>query len=335
MILPTIAQNRVGNCLRLSERLPERPVQVVRVARSGPLFHASPLTGDAEVLALELARPSPRRDPFCWLRLAPGCPSEGVVELYRETAEQLDRELARRPRLPRAVFISPATEPLPPLPEMQAEVVRVVEVLARHGVEAWLLTRGLLRPKTLDGLAPHARRLALTVALTTLDRGWQRVLEPGAAPPGQRIRQIAALRQRGWRVHVAVEPLLPGLSDRRENLAALLEALAAAGVGDVTASYAFLRPGLAEGLAAALEAHGLDGTLPEAYARGPLLKAPGLALARYLPKARRQRGYAALMALAAEFDITVRVCAASNPDFGPVRMPAPAKDRERRPLGGG
>ena len=39
----------------------------------------------------------------------------------------------------------------------------------------------------------------------------------------------------------------------------------------------------------------------EAFAGGPILSSGTIAPARYLPKARRQRGYAALMALAAGF----------------------------------
>jgi DNA repair photolyase len=198
-----------------------------------------------------------------------------------------------------------------------------VEVLARHRVAAWLMTRGALLPETLG----HAATARVTVALTTLDRRLQRVLEPLAAAPRERVRQIAELRRRGVRVQVEVGPLLPGLTDTRDNLIALLEALAAVGVRHITASYAFLRPGIADNLAAALEANGLDGTLLEAYARGPLLEANGLSLARYLPKARRQRGYAALMALAADHGITVSVCGTTNPDFAPARAAATVSGR--------
>jgi hypothetical protein len=118
-----------------------------------------------------------------------------------------------------------------------------------------------------------------------------------------------------------VEPLLPGLTDTRDNLVPLLAALAGAGVRHVTGSYAFLRPGITENLVAALEANGLDATLPTAYERGPQLEGKKLLAARYLPKARRQRGYAALMALAAEHGITVSVSGTTNPDFAPPSAP--------------
>jgi hypothetical protein len=51
------------------------------------------------------------------------------------------------------------------------------------------------------------------------------------------------------------------------------------------------------------------------------LTAGPIAPARYLPKARRQRGYAALVALAAGHGIGVSVSGTTNPDF---RSPRPA-----------
>jgi hypothetical protein len=69
------------------------------------------------------------------------------------------------------------------------------------------------------------------------------------------------------------------------------------------------------------------------YAAGPVLRAPGLAAARYLPRARRQRGYATLMALGAAHGITVGVSRLTNPDFAaPPAAPAPGRARRLLPL---
>jgi DNA repair photolyase len=289
------------------------------IERHGPALHASPIGPAGDVLALNLARGCWHRCGFCAARAYANRPGEGILQVYSQTPQHLDEELASRRRLPRAVFISPAADPFPPSSEMQEETVRVVNILAKYGVEAWLMTRGFIRPFALRALASQVNTVKVMVALTTLDRGLQRVLEPGAAPPRLRLRQIGLLRRAGLRVQVALDPLLPGLTDTRANLDAILGEVAALGVKQISAGYMFLRHGIVQNLCDALRPHGWDELVLDAYAGGPMLSADGIAPARYLPKPRRQRGYAALMALASRHGLTVNVSALANPDFAPPR----------------
>ncbi len=318
---------------------PEPPAQapalprVVRVLRSGPALHPAAVSNDPEVLALNLARGCVHRCPFCSVRGSPYYGGGGEVFVYDGTESHLAAELDSRPRRPRAVFISPATDPFPPLAELQEETVRAVAVLAGRGVESWLMTRGQIRPAALAALAAHRLRVRVTVPLTTCDRKLQRLLEPWTASPRLRLRQIAALERLGVPVQVALEPLIPGVTDTRVNLAEVLAAVAACGVRRVSATYLFLREGIADNLFAALATRGLDGVVRDAFAGGPLLTAAGLGAARFLPRPRRQRGYGLLMSLASTYGITVSVCGLTNPDFGAPRPPvAPAKRRDRLPL---
>jgi DNA repair photolyase len=236
------------------------------------------------------------------------------VFLYADSAAQLASELEALPERPPAVHVSPGSDPFPPLGAFQAETGRVVEVLAERGVDAWLETRGYIRPSVLSRLAKQRERVKIVVGLTTLDRDIQRITEPMAAPPRLRLRQVRRLRELGLSVRVAVEPLIPGVTDTRARLAALLDALAAIGVRRLTAGYLSLRPGLEESFAAALAERGISSDVLAAYRDGPVHSA-GAGLARYLPKTRRQQGYAALMSLAAGYGITVGVSAGCNPDF--------------------
>jgi DNA repair photolyase len=251
------------------------------------------------------------------------------LTVYADTAERLAEELSSGVR-PRAVFVSPDTDPFPPLNEVQRVTAEVVRTLAGHGVEAWLMTRGLIRPAALEVLAAHRDRVKVTVAVTTLDRQLQRTLEPLTAAPHLRLRQITRLRQLGIVVQVALDPLIPGVTDTRANLSALLEGLAEVGVRQVTAGYLFLRQNIADNLTRDLAASGLGEAVLESFRDGPVLAAPGMAAAQYLPKTRRQRGYATLMALAAGHGIQVSVSALSNPDFAAPRRSAPAEERQPR-----
>ena len=85
----------------------------------------------------------------------------------------------------------------------------------------------------------------------------------------------------------------------------------------MTAGYLVLRPGVKEHLRAALEPAGWSELVPAPYADGPTLRDGANPPAQFLSKAKRQRGYAALMALATEFDITTRLSSLANPDFRP------------------
>lgn len=300
-----------------------------RMARQGALLHAGPMSGDGEVLSLNLTRGCAHRCAFCSARAYPTYPGDEVVYLFENSGERLAAELSARKKKPKAVYLSPSTDPFMPLAEVQAETARTVQVLAEHGVQSWLMTRGYIRRAVREILVRHRELVKVTIGLVTMDRALQRRLEPLAASPRLRLRQIARLRERDLRVQVELGPLVPGLTDTRANLEPLLRALAAAGVRNVTASYLFLRPGIQENLGHVLEGPARQALL-EAFAAGPMLQGGTIAAARYLPKPRRQRGYAALMALAAEVGITIHICGLTNPDFVAASRPAePEKPKQR------
>jgi DNA repair photolyase len=305
--------------------------KAVWVERQGSLLHPISIGEKGEVMSLNLLRGCVHRCSFCSVRAAPGYQDHRQPHLYLDTPERLEAELSLRRQKPRAVYISPSTDPFPPSIEVQSEMVRVVQVLARHGVQAWLMTRGFIRPATMDALSAFRSHVKVTVALTTLDRALQRILEPLTAPPRLRIRQIGQLRKCGISVQAALEPLIPGLTDTRENLISILDALSDLGIRQSSVSYLFLRTSIRENLLEALRRGKIPDTVTEAYSNGPVLTAPGLAGARYLPRQRRQHGYAALMALALARGISVAITALTNPDF-PAARTAPPHSAPRQRL---
>jgi DNA repair photolyase len=241
-----------------------------------------------------------------------------TLPLVADAALRLQEELRELPKRPRAVFISPWSDPFPPLNEVQRESTRLVEVLAHAGVESWLMTRGYIRPTAKSVLALHADRVKVTVALTTTNRVLQRLLEPLTASPSLRLRMVRDLRRAGVGCQVALEPLVPGVTDTRENLLPLLEALADAGINRLTVGYLYLRPSIEATLQEVLQPRGLDGLALDEFAQGRTL-GKGRAAVCYLSRSRRQHGYAAVMALAAGFGISVGINPLTNPDFTPAR----------------
>ena len=85
-----------------------------------------------------------------------------------------------------------------------------------------IITRGPLIVRDVDVLAEASRRadVSVTFSVPTLDDDVWRTTEPGTAPPRQRLRALRVLVDAGVRASVGMAPLLPGLSDRPEQLAA-------------------------------------------------------------------------------------------------------------------
>ncbi|MGL4550466.1 MAG: radical SAM protein [Gemmataceae bacterium] len=289
--------------------------RLTRVARNGPVLHETGLAPAADVLGLNLTRGCGHRCAFCSVRASPNYPADEVV-LFTNTVELLCDELTRAQ--PRAVYLCPGADPFPPYALVQEAAADVVEALAAHGVESWLMTRGEVMPSVLERLRPFAATTRFTVALPTLHPATAALLEADAAPPEVRLELIGRLKEMGFAVQMALDPLVPQVSDTPEALNPLLDALAGRGVTALTASYLFLRQNIAEQMRAALPGDVCSAVLT-AYEGGPVLTSAGLAGARYLPRSRRQRGYATLMALASRRGMSVTVSSLTNPDFTPTR----------------
>src|SRR5262245_10584894 len=87
------------------------------IHRAGPVLHPTPIAGNAEVLGLHVPRGCVDRCVFCSARAYPNGPGDTLVEVDPDLTFRLEQELARR--RPHAVFISPSTDPFPPINEVQ------------------------------------------------------------------------------------------------------------------------------------------------------------------------------------------------------------------------
>ena len=88
--------------------------------------------------------------------------------------------------------------------------------------------------------------MSVTFSVPTLDRDVWRSTEPGTAPPRQRLRALSQLVEAGIEANVGMAPILPGLSDRPDQLAAVVKAARAAGATGIWANLLYLAPGTKE-----------------------------------------------------------------------------------------
>jgi DNA repair photolyase len=124
----------------------------------------------------------------------------------------------------------------------------IIQVLARHANPFSILTKSTLVLRDLDLLASAAQVTEVRVNLSvgTLDREVWRLTEPGTPPPDKRLDAVRRLNEAGVTCGVLVAPVLPGLSDRDEQLAEVGAACAQAGAASVSVIALHLRKGVRE-----------------------------------------------------------------------------------------
>ncbi|MGH7730128.1 MAG: radical SAM protein [Candidatus Eiseniibacteriota bacterium] len=170
------------------------------------------------------------------------------VRVKVNVAQVLAAELSRPSWAREEVVVGAATDPYQPAEGRYRLTRECIRLLAHHRTPFSIITRGPLVVRDRDVLAQASRRVSVAVNLSipTLDDRVWRTTEPGTAPPRQRLRALRMLRDAGIRAGVALAPILPGLSDSRESMAAVVRAAREAGAAFLWADLVNLRPGTRE-----------------------------------------------------------------------------------------
>jgi DNA repair photolyase len=170
------------------------------------------------------------------------------IRVKTNVAEVLRRELARASWEHETVAIGAATDPYQPAEGRYRLTRACLEALRDASNPFSIITRGPLIVRDVDVLAEAARRadVSVTFSIPTLDEDvWHRT-EPGTAPPRQRLRALKTLVDAGIKASVGMAPILPGISDRPEQLDEVVRAAREAGACGVWSNLLFLRPGTRE-----------------------------------------------------------------------------------------
>ena len=142
------------------------------------------------------------------------------------------------------IGIGTATDPYQPA-ERKFRITRgILEVFAEHtGLKVWIVTKSPLVTRDVDLLRRIARNNTVSVhlSLITIDRDLARRIEPRAPTPESRLRALARLREHGIDAGINVMPVLPGITDRPDQLEPLVKAVAEAGASRVYACALRLR----------------------------------------------------------------------------------------------
>ena len=204
------------------------------------------------------------RCAFCYVRafeLRADRPSDDrygrTVRVKTNVASVLRSELSRRSWRKEMVVIGAATDPYQPAEGRYRLTRQCLEVFRDFGSPASMITRGPMVVRDIDVLSDLARRAGLHISFSipTLDDDIWRKTEPGTAHPRQRLRAMERLVAAGIDVGVSMAPILPGLSDRPEQLEAVVKAARAAGATGLWAGMLHLKDGTREHFMSVLFRH--------------------------------------------------------------------------------
>jgi DNA repair photolyase len=170
------------------------------------------------------------------------------IRVKVNVAEVLRRELARPSWRAETVAIGAATDPYQPAEGRYRLTRGCLEALRDASNPFSLITRSPMIVRDLDVLVQAAGRAEVSVVFSvpTLDEEVWRRTEPGTPPPQRRLDAVARLVAAGVKAGVGMAPILPGISDRPDQLEQVVRAAREAGATSIWANLLYLKPGTRE-----------------------------------------------------------------------------------------
>jgi len=170
------------------------------------------------------------------------------IRVKTNVAEVLSRELARPSWQHEHVAIGAATDPYQPAEGRYKLTRACLEALRDASNPFSIITRGPMIVRDLEVLAEASQRasVSVTFSVPTVDEDVWRRTEPSTAHPRQRLKAVRALVDAGVNARVGMAPILPGISDRPEQLREVVRAAREAGATGIWANLLFLKPGTRE-----------------------------------------------------------------------------------------
>ena len=170
---------------------------------------------------------------------------ERKIYVKQDAGPLAGRDLAMDKIQGEHIAIGTATDPYQPA-EREFGATRAIleQMAARKGLSVSITTKSdqVLRDvDLLRRIAEHSG-VSVNLSITTLRTRLARMLEPRAPRPDLRLSAVRELRRAGISAGVFAMPVLPGITDREEDLEALARGAHDAGAQWFAASVLFLMP---------------------------------------------------------------------------------------------
>ena len=179
------------------------------------------------------------------LELGPGDQFSSIILVKVNLVAVLRRELDRPSWVREQVAVGTATDPYQPIEGHYKLTRGSLEAMLVGRTPLGLVTKGPMVVRDADLLADIGRRYGCTVYMSvpTVDDDAWRALEPGTAPPLQRLRAVRQLRDAGVNAGVLMAPVVPGFTTQPSKLEATIKAIADHGAAFMGANIMYLKDG--------------------------------------------------------------------------------------------
>jgi DNA repair photolyase len=189
---------------------------------------------------------------YCYARryqtqfeLGAGDDFASIIFVKVNFADVLRRELRKPSWEGDYVAFGTATDCYQPIEGHYKLTRQSLEALCDVGNPVGIITKGPMVVRDTDVLLDLSSRADCTVTIsvpTVDDDAWQK-LEPGTAPPLQRLRAVRQLVDAGVRTGVNMMPIVPGISSKPAMLEATIKAVADHGAAYVSCGALHLEGG--------------------------------------------------------------------------------------------
>lgn len=166
-----------------------------------------------------------------------------TIHVKTNIVERLERELSAPGWKREVVNIGGVTDTYQPCEAARRLMPDVLRLLIKYKTPAIISTKSVLALRDFDLIDELSRITYVNVAatVTTMDEAVRAVIEPGAAPSRARFDMLKEFRKTNASVGLHDMPIVPYLTDSRENLDALYSAARDAGVHYVLPGALYLR----------------------------------------------------------------------------------------------
>jgi DNA repair photolyase len=170
---------------------------------------------------------------------------ERKIYVKKDAGPLADRDLSNEKIWGEHIAIGTATDPYQPAEREYGATRAILEKIAeREGLSVSITTKSNQVVRDIDLLKRISARSSITIhmTITTMRTRLARMLEPRAPRPDLRVEAVRTLREAGINAGVNAMPVIPGITDREEDLDALFRAARDAGAQWVAANVLFLMP---------------------------------------------------------------------------------------------